>query len=380
MADTDRRAKDLKAPIPEHILQIQGRPTGTPWIFEIDGVLVPFFHDDDLFLATRMSQRLRAEQGWFEKLIKHSPSVGSFYEDSLRSLLTEVLPSRLKVGTGFVFDPERRKNSKQIDILVYDDSQEAPMYRSGEFVVIQPHMARSMSEVKKTLVLKDVRELVRSTLFSNFGTHLSSFHNSSKFLVFSYSSKLKTNKIFDVIVKEIQNKLKSLELECNDGSIARFPIYSIVLPSFYFLDRSHYIESRLKVKSDGKIYVEIEQIASNKNSNQEDSLNEYVCEMTDGPQVLQDLDRRDFRTDAIRDILRDEVIDTEISFIRRLSMDKILKLFPTDANAIRMFRVNGRRPFAAQIPAQIHPEVFVTFREFSRSKYLSWECAEKDAV
>lgn len=377
MTNNNRKQKDLKAPIPEHILQLQERPSGTSLILEMDGVLTPFFYDDDLFLATRMSNRLKAEQGWFEKLIKHSPSVGTFYEDSLRNLLAEVLPSRLKIGTGFVFDHEHRKNSKQIDILVYDDSFEAPMYRNGDFVVIKPHMARSLSEVKKTLILNDVRQLIQSTLFLNFGTHFDGFHNSGKFLIFSYSSKIKTNKLFDIIVNEITKKLKSLELECLDGSIATFFVYSIVLPSFYFLDRNDYIESNLTITKNEKIKIEITQFLSGNDKNKTDSLNEYIGEMIDDAESRKKIETRDFRTIPIRKIIHRKIIDIELNLFRRISMDKVLKMFPSDADEIRLFKINGKRPYELQIPIQINPEKFKKFDDLVNCQSISWQCFQK---
>lgn len=106
-------------------------PTGEPLILSVGGVLHCFNYDSDLFLGDRLSQRLRSEQGWFEKLVAHAPSVGTFYEDALRAIVADILPSGLKLGTGFIFDSTTRRYSKQIDILIYDDSTLAPFYLSA---------------------------------------------------------------------------------------------------------------------------------------------------------------------------------------------------------------------------------------------------------
>jgi hypothetical protein len=46
--------------------------------------------------------------------------VGTFYEALLIDLMHEIMRTRLQVGTGFVFDVERLKPSRQLDLIVYD--------------------------------------------------------------------------------------------------------------------------------------------------------------------------------------------------------------------------------------------------------------------
>jgi hypothetical protein len=50
----------------------------------------------------------------------------------------------LKVGEGFVYDTQRQKPSKQLDIIVYNDAAVAPIYRRDKFVVV-PSSAPSRS-------------------------------------------------------------------------------------------------------------------------------------------------------------------------------------------------------------------------------------------
>ena len=239
---------------------------------------------------------------------------------------------------------------------------------------MQPHAARAQSEVKKTLTLADVRKLIRTTLFSNFGTHPLSYKNSSRIAVFSYSSKAKTDKIFGTIVSEIAVLLKSMVRECVDGSIAVFPIYSITLPSFYFLDRGHYIESALTVDDFGITSVKVTQFESSKELGSDDSLNEYISEIVHTPEIIRNIQHRDFRTFTLKSPVRESIVDGTVPLQIRMSMGEIIDHFPADVHEIKALRINGKRPFSVDVPAQIDIGSLPTFREFCRRKEIYWEC------
>jgi hypothetical protein len=119
---------DLVSPVPDQVVDSQHPAIGQALLYELDGFLHHINLADSLFLASRASRRVRAECQWFEKVISHGPSVGTFYESLLTTTISELLPSRYKVGSGFVYDTQRQSHSKQMDILVYDDSTVAHRY------------------------------------------------------------------------------------------------------------------------------------------------------------------------------------------------------------------------------------------------------------
>jgi Domain of unknown function (DUF6602) len=210
------------------VLDNQGEPTGDRWLVEMDGCLHLYHHDDDLFLGQRLNRRLIAEQGWFESIVKHAPSVGTFYEDALRAPVSDILPATLKAGTGFIFDPETRRHSRQLDILVYDDSRGAPIYRRGDFVVVTPQLAISLSEVKKNLRLADIRALVGTTVNSYFGQYKSDPPNCQRLSVFSYSSSSKVRKILDGVAEALSDHIRRFESKTESGFRAHLIMYNIV--------------------------------------------------------------------------------------------------------------------------------------------------------
>jgi hypothetical protein len=97
----------------------------------------------------------------------HALSEGNFCEDLVRAFLRETLPKRFSVDTGFVLGnrinvPWRSGNpaamhwklttaSPQLDVIVHDTDNFAPVLRTGEFVVVLPDAVRGVIEVKKNL-------------------------------------------------------------------------------------------------------------------------------------------------------------------------------------------------------------------------------------
>ena len=374
MGNGERTGLDLSEEPSDRLKEIQCPPTGTGYIAEIDGVLEPIHIDDDLFLASRMSDRLRAEQGWFEKLVTHQPSVGTFYEDSLRSILGELLPSKHKIGTGFIFDPDKRKNSKQLDILIYNDSNNAPLYKRGEFVVIQPSMAVSQSEVKKSLKLSDVRKIISDTALSYYGNHPLSPPRCHHINVFAFTASAKTDKIFDSVASSIRNMAEVLRGKTASGLDVNFSTMGFVLPNFYFFDRDRFIETRL-IKSGHLFNVEIIEYKSSLDT----GFNEFLCAMTETEDDSRNIQRRNFLTHPLRPIVvRSELIETKISLIQRLTMCMLLKLFPSDSQEIKKFRINGKRPFQVMASSAIDLDRIKNFSEFKRISDLSWQWVNPD--
>ncbi|GAA5125066.1 hypothetical protein GCM10023339_47640 [Alloalcanivorax gelatiniphagus] len=81
----------------------------------------------------------------------HPGEEGRFAEDLLVQFLRRSLPSRLTVGTGFVFDPATKRRSYQVDILVYDASWYPHYLRYGDAVVVPWQSVVAAISVKKNL-------------------------------------------------------------------------------------------------------------------------------------------------------------------------------------------------------------------------------------
>jgi len=98
-----------------------------------------------------LAHELSAKVGRVSSFVKHGPSIGSYHEEVLRSVLRPMLPDRYSLRTGFVFHPENGP-SQQGDILVVDEMQPAAyFFREGNFAVVDQSALVCVIEVKTSL-------------------------------------------------------------------------------------------------------------------------------------------------------------------------------------------------------------------------------------
>ncbi|SHL45103.1 hypothetical protein SAMN05444484_1011530 [Flavobacterium chilense] len=75
---------------------------------------------------------------------------GRYKEEKLKAILRSRLPNNLSVGTGFVLNQiSHTENtvSKQIDILIYDNTQPT-IFTEGDFVIVTQNSVKALIEVK----------------------------------------------------------------------------------------------------------------------------------------------------------------------------------------------------------------------------------------
>ena len=82
--------------------------------------------------------------------VTHPPSLGANRENSVRAVITELLPSTLCIGTGFIINDEQQM-SHQCDIIIDDDQIIPPLYRDADIVVLRHITVAMVIEVKTTL-------------------------------------------------------------------------------------------------------------------------------------------------------------------------------------------------------------------------------------
>jgi hypothetical protein len=113
---------------------------------------------------------------------RHWGEEGRYKETVLKNILRRNLPNNVSVGSGLILKKEGKtiKRSRQIDIIVYDNSLPA-IFSEGDFIITTPENVKGIIEVKTS---------VRYDMISDILKH--SFEN-SKFLkegtfngIFSY--------------------------------------------------------------------------------------------------------------------------------------------------------------------------------------------------
>ena len=90
---------------------------------------------------------------------KHAPSIGSFRERCLRDYLRKHIHNRFSLTGGFVVDHDETgtnivdRYSRQVDCLVFDDVDFAPLLRAHDFSCVAPRAVVAAIEVKSALTL-----------------------------------------------------------------------------------------------------------------------------------------------------------------------------------------------------------------------------------
>lgn len=90
---------------------------------------------------------------------QHPGALGAFREARLREYLKEHVPARHTVAQGFVSyrdglgDEIADLSSRQIDCLIYDKTNRAPLIETDDFACVMPHQVSAFVEVKSTLTI-----------------------------------------------------------------------------------------------------------------------------------------------------------------------------------------------------------------------------------
>jgi hypothetical protein len=130
-------------------MQITGDSKGL-W-YEVSPLTRASFHRKD-YLAS-FSDELLAKSRRIDNLIQHTGTVGGYREELVRSMIRQVLPTQYEVSTGFI-----ENSPRQLDVLVWDSSRYAPLFREQAVVVVPRESVRAVIEVKTTLSTKYLDE------------------------------------------------------------------------------------------------------------------------------------------------------------------------------------------------------------------------------
>lgn len=88
-------------------------------------------------------------------IVGHTGTVGTYREQLLQTLLQKNLPERYHVASGFVYGCRR-----QLDIVIYDRLEYAPMFREGDLVVVPREAVRAVIEVKTNLNAAELQDSI----------------------------------------------------------------------------------------------------------------------------------------------------------------------------------------------------------------------------
>jgi hypothetical protein len=347
-------AKDRPSKIAEQFDKYAVRPDEL--IFQMDdGLKTSINADVEYFLAERFARRVQAETEWFEEVISHDPTVGAFYEILLRNALKELAPIACEIGTGFVLDPHRAVHSKQLDILTYNCASSAPVFKSGDLVVVRPSSVMSVAEIKKTLDYGGLRETMDGTFFSNLGTHTrGSYEGIQNVNIFGFDSKIDLRRYATTLKKYLDNALTYTKLSYKPSHVGPVVLENLVLPNIFIRKNHFYIRCRLHVEEDpGEFRIQID---VHKSQEENGCIGAFMLSMLPI--------EKSFISPQL-EMVEDSIwTSNKINLSTVISMNDLARHFTQDYKEIVQFRVDGNQPYQVIVPKSLSWRKWSRFGEF----------------
>ena len=360
--------RDLDRPLSKAALANQAAPTGQHVLFESnDGVIHLYPHVDQFPVAERFDKRLRAELEWVERFTSHAPSVGTHYERILSDLITEMLPSNVKIGTGFVYDSLREISSPQIDILCYRDDVVAPLYKRGDFVILQPAAVLFICEVKKNLTAADLSKLIRKTIGCNMGTHRSCPGGVQRMAVFAYSCSVSTATLVRHVSQAIEQFLADFRMCTKGGKTGFVGIEQLSVPEVFILGRDEHLSTQMRQEDTQTLRAStsIEVL----NSGGVPGISPFLASLLNAINSQSGMMRRDHIASGLFEVISEAKLSVSVSLVQRICSDELLALF---ADSKKLLKANCA--YGAVYKSFNNPRDYSSLAAFSKTKGFQWLC------
>lgn len=362
---------DLYKPIPEPALKNQAPPTGKLVLLEIDGIVTEYADADNYERAERFDNKLRAEIDWIEKFTSHAPSIGTHYEKILSELVAEYLPSNVNVGTGFIHDSRREASSPQIDLICYQDVMVPPIYRRGDFVIVQPESVIAVCEIKKTLKGQELAACIGKTIGCNMGWNGSKPRGVQAMSVFAYSSALKTDTIVRCVRNSVEAYLKQFQTKTKGGAFALVAVQQLCLPVIYLHDRSEFVSTSIERTSPNSLVGQVK--VATMEAGGPNGIGPFFGSLKTG---IGDhgIEHRDHCSSYFSQVVNEVSLDVPVILRSHIGSMALVRHFP-DAKAI----LKKNRAYGAWFSAFEDPRDHLSLDSFANTAGFVW-CIAKQAT
>ncbi len=308
---------------------------------ELDS-LEEYYYEDNNFITERLHRKVHSERNWFEKIITHNPSIGSFYETLIRNTIREIAPSNNTVTTGFIYDSERNKHGKQIDVMVYDGTDRNVILKSEDFSIVYPGSIIAISEIKKSLTNQNVKKVINSTFFNSLGSYREDIYGVQKLNIFGFELKNKIDRFFHSVCDEIEKCVHEL---VNPQGIT--PVSTIVLPQVYFLDEPYIIETKIKQKEGIAFEISVDLHKTNKYQ----SFGNYIVEMIRENKTKKSRFESNYLSSNIREMpIKSKIIKESILLYKKISFSECVKLFNLDKEGVKKTHFEDFKIISIKVP------------------------------
>lgn len=136
-------------------------------------------------------------------LISQSTLLGNYYEEIMREVIFRFVPKKYTITTGMLAYGE--ESSKQMDIIIYDNTKSYPIFSTERTVVISPTPVQAIIEVKSEITthsLKDAIENLRSVIDVYILTQHPNLQSKLFTMIVGFASDLKLSKLKEQVKKE----------------------------------------------------------------------------------------------------------------------------------------------------------------------------------
>lgn len=201
--------EDISKRILEHKEKYKCNDSHIPWILRClvaRGMIIPTRKKNSVTFTLSPTYKARENQRKFSAtiageleslsqrvryIIDHGPSVGTYRENLLQNSLRKHLPERYHVATGFIHGLR-----KQIDLLIYDRIDYAPLFREGDLVIVPQEAVRAVIEVKTNLATDNLHSALELLdLVSFFDDKQPPFFKG----IFAFESDLTSEKLYQTV-------------------------------------------------------------------------------------------------------------------------------------------------------------------------------------
>ena len=119
---------------------------------------------DDSVARTMLAQYQQIEQLLGDTYDWTHP--GNLCESLLREFLRDSLPGKLSVDKGFVYGRTQKedRHCPEIDILIHNSHEYSPLFRSGDFVLVEPEAVIGVIQVKRSFQGDPLKKGIEQTV------------------------------------------------------------------------------------------------------------------------------------------------------------------------------------------------------------------------
>lgn len=169
---------------------------------------------NSLFRGTR--EIPKNEGNYFSNLSDHMGERGRLNESHLKNVLQRHLPKKFALGTGFIVSSKtiNKDDNPQLDIILYDNITNAPLYQSDAFGIYPIESVYGYVEVKTTLNEAELQKSfkinakIRTMASSGDKVYLAEGESklSPRFFMFAYKSTVKSETIKTHVKRSFENQ------------------------------------------------------------------------------------------------------------------------------------------------------------------------------